>query len=65
MEGDMTELHASAGALSRRSFIARSAAVAGGLSLGFHVPLDAAAQSASTATPEVNAWVVIRPDEPS
>jgi isoquinoline 1-oxidoreductase beta subunit len=64
MEGDMTELHASAGALSRRSFIARSAAVAGGLSLGFHVPLDAAAQSASTATPEVNAWVVIRPDEP-
>ena len=60
----MTELHASAGALSRRSFIARSAAVAGGLSLGFHVPLDAAAQTASSATtPEVNAWVVVRPDE--
>jgi isoquinoline 1-oxidoreductase beta subunit len=58
----MTELNASA--LSRRSFIGRSAAIAGGLSLGFHIPFgEAAAQGASTATPEVNAWVVIRPDE--
>ncbi|NNM73349.1 xanthine dehydrogenase family protein molybdopterin-binding subunit [Enterovirga aerilata] len=58
----MTEQQ-SASALSRRDFIARSAAVAGGLGLGFHVPFDAAAQSAAASTPEVNAWVVIRPDE--
>jgi isoquinoline 1-oxidoreductase beta subunit len=58
----MTDLNASA--LSRRSFIGRSAAVAGGLSLGFHVPFgEAAAQGAAPAAPEVNAWVVIRPDE--
>jgi isoquinoline 1-oxidoreductase beta subunit len=43
--------------LTRRAFIASSAA--GGLALGFHVPL--LAQGA--ATPEVNAWVVIKPDD--
>ncbi|MGE3934302.1 MAG: molybdopterin cofactor-binding domain-containing protein [Rhodospirillaceae bacterium] len=47
-------------AVSRRSFLASSAAVAGGLSLGFHIPFAAAQQA---ATPEINAWVVIRPDE--
>ncbi|MBM0207051.1 xanthine dehydrogenase family protein molybdopterin-binding subunit [Micromonospora sp. STR1s_5] len=58
----MTELNTSA--LSRRSFITRSAAIAGGLSLGFHVPFDdAAAQGTTAAPPEVNAWVVIRPEE--
>jgi isoquinoline 1-oxidoreductase beta subunit len=46
--------------LSRRQFVAGSAAVAGGLSLGFHIP---AAQAASTPTPEINAWVVVKPDE--
>ena len=48
--------------LSRRNFLASSAAAAGGLALGFHVPFapDAAAQ---TATPEINAWVLIRPDD--
>jgi isoquinoline 1-oxidoreductase subunit beta len=49
--------------LSRRGFLAGSAAVAGGFSLGFHIPFagDAAAQGAET--PEINAWVVIRPDD--
>lgn len=48
--------------VSRRGFVVGSAAAAGGLSLGFHVPFgQAAAQSA--AAPEVNAWVVIKPDE--
>jgi len=47
-------------AVSRRTFLASSAAVAGGLSLGFHIPFAAAQQA---ATPEINAWVVIRPDE--
>lgn len=50
--------------LSRRAFVVGSAAAVGGFSLGFHLPLDAAlAQSAPAVAPEVNAWVVIRPDE--
>ncbi|KQP55108.1 molybdopterin cofactor-binding domain-containing protein [Methylobacterium sp. Leaf108] len=54
-----------AAALSRRGFVASVAALAGGFSLGFHVPFagEAMAQDAATITPEVNAWVVIRPDE--
>lgn len=47
---------------SRRGFLAGSAATAAGLTLGFHVPLvgEALAQS---APPEVNAWVVVKPDD--
>ena len=45
--------------LSRRSFLAGTAA-AGGLSLGFALP--ATAQEAAGAVPELNAWVVINPD---
>ena len=45
--------------LSRRSFLAGTAA-AGGLSLGFALP--APAQEAAGAAPELNAWVVINPD---
>ena len=45
---------------SRRGFIVGLAA--GGLSLGFHVPF-ADAQPGAALPPEVNAWVVIRPDE--
>ena len=51
--------------LSRRTFMVGSAA-AGGLALGFHLPLQsAAAQSAAAAAAdaEVNAWVVVRPDD--
>ena len=47
---------------SRRGFLAASAAAAGGLTLGFHVPFGTEAQAQSTL-PEVNAWVVIKPDE--
>ncbi|WP_105420248.1 MULTISPECIES: xanthine dehydrogenase family protein molybdopterin-binding subunit [Neorhizobium] len=48
--------------VSRRGFLASGAAAAAGLTLGFHVPFagDASAQS---VTPEVNAWVVIRPND--
>jgi isoquinoline 1-oxidoreductase beta subunit len=48
--------------VSRRNFLAGSAAAAGGLSLGFHIPfgLEAAAQA---TTPELNAWVVVKPDD--
>jgi isoquinoline 1-oxidoreductase beta subunit len=51
--------------LSRRSFVAGSAAFGGGLALGFHVPFgpdSALAQSAANGA-EVNAWVVVRPDD--
>ncbi len=54
--------------VSRRTFLATSAAVAGGMTLGFHVPFlagSAAAESAESAAaaPEINAWVVIKPDD--
>jgi isoquinoline 1-oxidoreductase beta subunit len=48
--------------IDRRSFLVSSTAAAGGLALGFTVPFDAAEAAAET-TPEVNAWVVIKPDE--
>lgn len=54
---------AAAGALSRRGFIVASAAATGGLSLGLHVPAFAQAGPARDELPEVNAWVVIRPDD--
>jgi len=53
---------------SRRKFIVGSAAASGGLALGFHLPLgvnpgvrSAAAQAA--AGNELNAWVVVKPDD--
>jgi isoquinoline 1-oxidoreductase beta subunit len=52
---------------SRRKFIVGSAAAAGGgLALGLHLPFgigSAAAQSAGSVEPEVNAWVVVKPDD--
>ena len=52
----------------RRSFVKGAAASAGSLVVGFHVPFlkNADAQtpsSASTAIPEINAWVVVKPDD--
>jgi isoquinoline 1-oxidoreductase subunit beta len=46
----------------RRSFIVGSAAAVGGLSVGFHIPFGDAAVAGVTE-PEVNAWVVVKPDE--
>jgi len=46
---------------SRRAFVVSSAAAGAGLSLGFHWP--AAAQTPTGSIPEVNAWVVVQPDE--
>ena len=51
--------------LSRRKFIVSSAAASGGLALGFHLPFginSAEAKSAASAGTEVNAWVVVKPD---
>jgi isoquinoline 1-oxidoreductase beta subunit len=49
--------------LSRRRFLEASAAAAGGLVVGFHVPFVGAAPAPGVATPEVNAWVVVKPDD--
>ena len=43
----------------RRRFLATSSATAGGLMLGFHVPMA----QAQAGNPEINAWVLIQPDE--
>ena len=49
--------------LARRSFLAGAAAIGGGLSLGFHVRWGAREALADNAPPEINAWVVIKPDD--
>lgn len=45
--------------LSRRGFLATAAAAGGGLALGFRIPAGAAAAMPA----EVNAWIVIQPDD--
>src|SRR3989449_4619578 len=47
---------------SRRKFLQQSAAIGGGLTFGFHVP-EALAQRSDAPGAEMNAWVVIRPDD--
>lgn len=53
---------AHAGHLSRRGFLKGSAAAAGAFTFGFSIPQPAPA-AAQTAAAEVNAWVVVQPDE--
>jgi isoquinoline 1-oxidoreductase beta subunit len=48
---------------SRRSFIISTAAVGGGLALGLRLPVGPEVVLAQDGTPEINAWVVIRPDD--
>ena len=53
---------------SRRAFLKTSTALGGGLVLSFHIPHDAQAAETGIApavstAPEVNAWVVVRPDD--
>ncbi len=49
--------------LSRRQFIVGTAAVSTGLSLGLTFPFAIGSAEAALATPEVGAWVVIKPDD--
>jgi isoquinoline 1-oxidoreductase beta subunit len=50
--------------VSRRRFLGSSAAAAGGLVVGFHVPFAGTAQAqGAPAAPEINAWVVVKPDD--
>lgn len=57
----MTERRSLVPAPDRRAFIVGAAAAGGGLALGLRFPLGAA--QAAAASPEINAWVAIRPDE--
>lgn len=47
----------------RRRFLQQSAVLGGGLVLGFHLPASAHAATAAGAAAEVNAWIVIAPDD--
>jgi isoquinoline 1-oxidoreductase beta subunit len=50
--------------INRRSFVVGAAAAAGGgLALGLDIPFGRKGALAQGATPEVNAWVVIKPDD--
>jgi isoquinoline 1-oxidoreductase subunit beta len=50
--------------LNRRAFVIGTAAVGAGLALGFDLPLGGpGVVRAADGSPEVNAWVVIRPDD--
>src|SRR5258708_14015119 len=49
--------------ISRRSFIVGSAAIGSGLALGMNIPFGPRVARAADGSPEVTAWVVIRPDD--
>lgn len=49
--------------ISRRSFVIGTAAVGGGLALGLNIPFGATVVRAQDGSPEITAWVVIRPDD--
>lgn len=55
-------LHAQSPRLSRRAVLSGSAAAAGAFTFGFAIPIGGGAQ-AQPATKEINAWVVIHPDD--
>jgi isoquinoline 1-oxidoreductase beta subunit len=50
--------------IDRRSFILATVAAGGGLAIGLDLPFGGAnVAQAADGTPEINAWVVIRPDD--
>jgi isoquinoline 1-oxidoreductase beta subunit len=50
--------------LNRRAFVIGSAALGSGLALGLDIPFGGPAVArAADGTPEINAWVVIKPDD--
>jgi len=49
--------------LTRREFLIGTAAAGAGFSLGLYLPLASGPAAAAERPPEVNAWVVIQPDD--
>ncbi|HEY6256424.1 MAG TPA: molybdopterin cofactor-binding domain-containing protein [Xanthobacteraceae bacterium] len=49
--------------MNRRAFVVGAAVAGGGLALGFELPFGPQEIRAADGPPEVNAWVVIRPDD--
>ena len=49
--------------INRRTFIVGTAAIGGGLALGLRLPFGPEVVRAADGSPEINAWVVIRPDD--
>src|SRR6516162_1938247 len=47
----------------RRSFVIGAATLGGGLALGLSIPFGPDVVRAADGSPEINAWVVIRPDD--
>jgi isoquinoline 1-oxidoreductase subunit beta len=50
-------------AFNRRSFIVGATATGAGFALGLSLPSQSDAAYAADGSPEINAWVVVRPDE--
>src|SRR5260370_42214674 len=48
--------------IPRGDFVVGTAAVGGGLALGFHLPAGMGAAEAANGGTEINAWVVVQPD---
>src|SRR5213593_313960 len=49
--------------IDRRSFVIGTAAVGAGLALGLKIPFGASVVRAQDGSPEINAWIVVRPDD--
>ena len=49
--------------INRRAFVVSAAAFGGGLALGVDLPFGANVVRAADGSPEVTAWVVIKPDD--
>jgi isoquinoline 1-oxidoreductase subunit beta len=49
--------------VGRRSFIVGAASVGAGLTLGLKIPFGTSVVRAQDGSPEINAWIVIRPDD--
>src|SRR5262249_30986007 len=49
--------------INRRAFVVSAAAFGGGLALGMDIPFGPTVVRAADGSPEVTAWVVIKPDD--
>ena len=49
--------------MNRRSFLVSAAAAGGGLALGLNIPFGPQVVRAADGSPEITAWVIIRPDD--